>query len=1352
MIENSTVIEKEVSCRVINSVLKYLESQGYEATTVLEGLPFTEEYLKDPFNWVPSSVREAIGQRAADLVKDDAVMYQVGLLSPRLKSISGVEQMVLLLGGPGIAFRNIQKYSSLFDKLVRYEVSVDGDKAVVSMSWPSGCPVSKSSCYYTQGMLAAIPTLWGLPPGEIHEKKCMFQPGKGGHIHGIEYGAERCVYEVTWQSLPPWYAKIGRKVFNPGFFRERSIKELEENFRLLDRKNAELRLRNSQLAKVREIALAITKVRTPAQVYESVVELARDIPGIRFVLILRADKSNGDVFAPYYSRIRNQNLARALKMVGFDLGSVFGEKPDSQKFKFSRTSSKVAQQYQSNPKLVVVKSLAELLDGLWPKAVCDAIQKVAKIESTVLVPVSTEDGYESSILFILHDEVSQDILEMVGAHCSTALKNVAVLQALEQRNRELAAINEITKQTSSSLELAEVLSNTIREAVAIFDGQAGSIYLLDEKKQKLRLTAQSGMPQLMAKQFESLPLDASVLGKFFTSSKDIFTGDLNDYKREYPESASAFKDANSANFASMRLFSKEGPTGMLTIIRKNNEGFDVKELTLFQAITNQVSLAIENASLHSNALKRVEESERARKELEAAVTRLTESERKYRLITDNTVDYIAMMDLKGIYTYISPSHTRLGYEVTDLLGKSGLNFMHPDDRKRLVPLFTKYMGMKFKELLGLKQGHVSETISFRVPDKQGSWHNFEAIANLTDALDGTGLNMLLISRDVTEHLEAERAMRESEEKYRTVFESANDIIMILDRKGTIVDINAKLKEIGGWEREELIGKNIRSLIKIISKKSLPIILANFLKRMTGFNVSPYQVELLKSNGEPADIEINATAIRKNGKVVGDLAILRDVTERRKAQAALAESEAYMKDMFESAVVGILVIDAESHIITDANSMAVSMIGDSKARIIGSTCHQYICPAECGKCPITDLGQKIDNSERILLRVDGQQTAILKSVAYISRNGRKLLLETIFDISERKRAEVKLKANRDLIERILSSEPNAVLAINKDHQIILANQAFYRMSNQVESVIEGRKVEDIVPLNGLSEIISAALGGKLPEQQIEFKCQQDSHEKFIVANVINMDKEGILLILNDVTEERERQSKFYLTDRLASVGEMASGIAHELNNPLTSITMLSQMLVKEDMPPEDKEDLQTIQAEAKRAAAIVKNLLTFARKHAPERQSAQLNRVLEDVLKLRSYEHKVNNIQVDVRLDEDLPEVKVDYFQMQQVFLNLVLNAEQAMIESHHQGRLTVTTERVNGHIKASIGDDGSGISEENQKKLFTPFFTTKEVGKGTGLGLSISYGIVTNHGGRIYAESEPGEGATFVVELPVNGN
>jgi len=223
----------------------------------------------------------------------------------------------------------------------------------------------------------------------------------------------------------------------------------------------------------------------------------------------------------------------------------------------------------------------------------------------------------------------------------------------------------------------------------------------------------------------------------------------------------------------------------------------------------------------------------------------------------------------------------------------------------------------------------------------------------------------------------------------------------------------------------------------------------------------------------------------------------------------------------------------------------------------------------------------------------------------------------------------------------------------------------------------------------------------------------------------------------------------IADRLASIGELASGIAHELNNPLTSVIGFAQLLLGREFPDDVREDIKAIYSEARRAADVMKNLLIFARKHSPQRQLVNINTVIENVLAMRAYEYKVENIQLASRMAADMPLVMADYFQLQQVFLNIVINAEHFMIAAHHRGTLTVSTEFSSDTIRASFTDDGPGIAEGDLEHLFDPFFTTKGVGEGTGLGLSICYGIVAAHGGRIYADSQPGRGATFTVELPV---
>jgi two-component system NtrC family sensor kinase len=249
--------------------------------------------------------------------------------------------------------------------------------------------------------------------------------------------------------------------------------------------------------------------------------------------------------------------------------------------------------------------------------------------------------------------------------------------------------------------------------------------------------------------------------------------------------------------------------------------------------------------------------------------------------------------------------------------------------------------------------------------------------------------------------------------------------------------------------------------------------------------------------------------------------------------------------------------------------------------------------------------------------------------------------------------------------------------------------------------------------------------------------------------------GWLEAYREITRDRLIQSRLLQTEKMAALGQLVSGIAHELNNPLTSIAGYAQLMLGRGAGRESKAyreaDAKKIFEEAQRATAIVKNLLLFARETPPERAPVDLNAVVERTLALCSYDLKVENISVEMNLAEELPRVLADAHQLQQVVLNLVVNARQAIGEFRPSGTIRLRTYSVSpARVALEVTDTGPGIAPEIASRIFDPFFTTKAVGVGTGLGLSIVFGIVQEHGGEIYVDSQPGRGAVFVVELPAS--
>jgi PAS domain S-box-containing protein len=465
-------------------------------------------------------------------------------------------------------------------------------------------------------------------------------------------------------------------------------------------------------------------------------------------------------------------------------------------------------------------------------------------------------------------------------------------------------------------------------------------------------------------------------------------------------------------------------------------------------------------------------------------------------------------------------------------------------------------------------------------------------------------------------------------------------------------------------------------------------------------------------------------------------------------------------MFESATDGIVVTTLDGTVLK-VNERAAQMIGYASAdELLGKSCFDCVAPGDYQK--MANNMQKvvkeglIKRQEYTLRKADGTEfPAELSTNIIKDASGNAIGLITIArDITERKQME-------KLFKTVTNSSQVGIYII-QDGKFQMANPQFQKLTGYAE--------EELIDMDSLALVLDEdkdevrekaikMLKGELLSPY-QFRVVNKAGEtRWVMETVTSIPYRGRRAILGnymDITERRQAeeredqlQQELNLASRLASIGQLAAGVAHEINNPLTGVIGFSHLMLSRDIPDDMKQDLQVIHSEAQRVAKIVENLLVFAHQRKTGREYVAINDIITRVLELRAYEMKVNNIEVENQLDPDLPLTMADAGQLQQVFLNIVLNAEHFMTKVHNKGKLLVKTEKTDGNIRASFTDDGTGISQENLDKIFNPFFTTKEVGKGTGLGLSICHGIITQHKGRIYAQSQPGKGATFVIELPI---
>ena len=338
----------------------------------------------------------------------------------------------------------------------------------------------------------------------------------------------------------------------------------------------------------------------------------------------------------------------------------------------------------------------------------------------------------------------------------------------------------------------------------------------------------------------------------------------------------------------------------------------------------------------------------------------------------------------------------------------------------------------------------------------------------------------------------------------------------------------------------------------------------------------------------------------------------------------------------------------------------------------------------------------------------------------------------------------LSSGKDEWEQVVDAIRPAIGIVDLQGRLRRANRAFAEMVGTPVTAIPGQPWLALVPVSW-SDVIGRAL--KAPNAEVLEMRTQD--RIFAVrAHTAGISGSAVLLI-EDVTETRRLQEQLIQSEKLSAVGQLIAGVAHELNNPLASVLGFADFLGESGQtPPGLLEPVRVIQHEAQRAAGIVKNLLSFARRQDQERQALDIGPVLKRTLALLNNQLMGMKVDAKLWLDPDLPKIHGSPNQLQQVFLNLINNAAQAMSASGTGGHVTIRGRKWLGGVAVDVEDDGPGVPSEHADRVFEPFFTTKPPGEGTGLGLSICQGIIKEHGGRITLKSAPGRGAIFSVELP----
>ena len=942
----------------------------------------------------------------------------------------------------------------------------------------------------------------------------------------------------------------------------------------------------------------------------------------------------------------------------------------------------------------------------------------------------------------------KSLVSAIAGFGAVAVAHAELCATAQGQAHELHQLLEISSELSSSGDLEHFLQAFVVRASDFLGYGRCFIALLEGGQFRVRWAVARG---------ESRRVDALFPEGITTRAlreKEVFwSDDLTQLAGVNPEVLTQYQ---AKQLLAVPLLGADGNLlGMFGVLdRLDNTGISHQDIRRARALAAQVSVVLEVAhNLH--------QSERHRKRSEALTQLAREIDGLLRL-----PDFAG----KFVERAIALAGAQTGAVALLQDGRFQTVALHPPaaaakEDRALQQRFTQALSdLVAKRAEGIVNGSAVDLLG---PDLASSlgWNDL-VVARLTGpsgdlagllCLSGRSRPLAAEDRDLLEAIAGHAAMalenarlftriEQSNRHWLEIFDAITDFIVVHDESGKVLRVNRSLAAMIGVAPGDLIGVNMRALLALTSETAL------------------YSCPFCRAMGEDSDEFVHPALDRTylvstsrvhgaSGENLQTIHVLKDITDRR-------EAERRYRELFDNIQEGLFFSTPEGRFV-EVNDALVTMLGYSSREEllqVDIPAQLYFSPEERQRhLDAMEKDRHLRNFEATLRRKNGSPIYVLINAFGMYDNlGRLLQIRGLMlDVTGVHTYQSELHRERDFSGKILSNTQSFILVSDTAGLVSYANRRWFEAGFEQRELLGRPLLELAAPgyVRPLADALQVTMrGGQVDNLELQIMRGNGHVGQFSVNLSPMRDEQGninsIVVVMTDITDSAELRGKLVHAEKMAAVGQLVSGVAHEVNNPLTAILGFADLLMENpEIPESARKDLRVILQEAQRTKQIVQNLLSFARQMPPQRNAVQLNLILRRTIQLRSYDFNSHGVEIIEHLDEDLPDVIGDAHQLQQVFLNILNNAYDAVHEVGRPARIEIMTTKAGDAVEVSFRDNGYGISHPD--RIFDPFFTTKEVGKGTGLGLSICYGIVKEHGGEILCHNNTdGEGATFIVRFP----